>query len=99
MNQADRADALLKVAVNEAAAKGWRVLTHDDVARAAGVSRPLVVARLGTKTEMLRKVMRAAVREGVVAVVAEGMLVRDKHAAKASADLKARAVAWVGAGS
>lgn len=99
MTSSARTEALLDIALAQAAAVGWRVLTHDDVARSAGVSRGLVVARLGTKTQMLRSIMRAAVAKRVVAVVAEGLLVRDKHALKAPEDLKAAAVAWVGAGA
>jgi hypothetical protein len=66
-----------------------------DGAQAAGVSNGLVVARLGTKTELLRSVMRAAVRDSVVAVVAEGLAVGDKHARKADAALRDLAAAWV----
>lgn len=90
-----RTDELLAVALRLAAANGWRTLTHADVAQAAGVSPGLVVARLGTKTSMLRDVMRAAVREGVVAVVAEGLAVSDKQAMRADEQLRERAAQWV----
>lgn len=95
MEPKQRTESLIKIALLLASARGWRTLTHAEVALAAGVSPGLVVARLGTKTEMLRSVMRAAVREGVVAVVAEGLAVGDKQAMRADADLRERAAQWV----
>lgn len=91
----ERTAELVAVALRVAAAKGWRTLTHAQVADAAGVSQGLVVARLGTKTDMLRSVMRAALREGSIPVVAEGLAARDKHAMKADPALRALAADWV----
>lgn len=88
MTPKNRTTALLEVAVRLAARDGWRTLTHADVASAAGVSQGLVVARLGTKTEMLRSVMRAAVAHGVVPVVAEGLAMGDRHAKRADESLR-----------
>ena len=93
-----RTDELIEVALKLAAAEGWRKLTHAAVARAAGVSQGLVVARLGTMDQVRRAVMRAAVRQRIVSVVAEGLAVRDKHAAKADEELRALAAEWVRAG-
>lgn len=90
-----RAEQLLDVALKLAAANGWRTLTHAAVASAAGVSQGLVVARLGTKAQMLRDVMRAAVRTRTVAVVAEGLALQDRQACKADEGLRALAAAWV----
>jgi AcrR family transcriptional regulator len=83
-----RTDSLLTVALSLAARHGWRTLTHDAVADAAGVSRGLVVARLGTKTDMLRSVMRAAVRDRCARVVAEGLALRHPAALRADAELR-----------
>ena len=52
-------------------------------------------ARLGTMEALRRSVMRAAVRQRVVRIVAEGLVAGDKHAAKADPELKALAAAWV----
>lgn len=95
MNPEQRTNELLAVALRVAAARGWRTMTHADVAQAAGVSQGLVVARLGTKQQMLRAVMRRAVAEGSVAVVAEGLALKDKHALRADEALRERAAAWV----
>jgi hypothetical protein len=91
----DRADALLSVALRLAAADGWRTLTHDRVAIAAGVSRALVIARLGGADQMRRSIMRAAVRERCVCVVAEGLCLGSPQARGADEALKKAAAAWV----
>lgn len=90
-----RTDQLLAVALRQAAAEGWRCITHDSIARDAGVSRALVVHRLGTMEQVRRSVMRAAVKERVVRVVAEGLAAQDRHACKADATLRALAGEWV----
>jgi AcrR family transcriptional regulator len=97
LDPAVRTAELIVVALRVAGATGWRTLTHAAVAQAAGVSQGLVVARLGTKAEMLRSVMRAAVRDGVVPVVAEGLAAGDTHARRADRELKKRVAKWMGA--
>lgn len=91
----DRTNELLDAALQLAERTGWRTLTHAAVAAHAGVSQGLVVARLGTKTEMLRDVMRRAVNRGVARVVAEGLAVGDKQAKRASPALREEAAQHV----
>lgn len=95
MTPRDRTDALLTTALHLAAAHGYATLTRESIALAAGVSPALVSARLGTMDAMRRSVMRAAVARGCVAVVAQGLAVRDRWALRADDELKARAAAWV----
>ena len=90
-----RTARLIDVALGLAAADGWRSLTRERIALAAGVSPALVSARLGTMEQLRRSVMRAAVRQRVVAVVAEGLALRDKHAMAADEELRALAAEWV----
>lgn len=92
---AARTAELLKVALNLAAAEGWRTLTRDRIAQVAGVSPALVSVRLGTMEALRRSVMRAAVKDRVVAVVAEGLLVGDKQARKADTSLRELCKAWM----
>ena len=91
----ERTADLLTVGLRLAAASGWRTLTREAIARAAGVSPALVSARLGTADAMRRSVMRAAVRERVVRVVAEGLVARHPAALRADGELRALAAAWV----
>lgn len=90
-----RTEQLLDVALTLAATHGWRGLTHDLIAQAAGVSRGLVVARLGTMEQVRRSVMRAAVARRSVRVVAEGLAAGDRHACKADAALRQAAAELV----
>lgn len=86
-----RTAELLQAALRVAADRGWRTMTRDCIAAAAGVSPGLVSARLGTMDALRRSVMRAAVKQRVVRVVAEGLAVGDAQARKAPEDLKREA--------
>ena len=92
---AARTSALLDVAVQQAQRHGWRALTRDQVAEAAGVSTGLVSARLGTMDALRRSVMRAAVQRRIVPIVAEGLLARDKHAGRADEELRLAVANWL----
>ena len=91
----DRTRELLVVALKLAERTGWRTLTRDAIAEAASVSPGLVSARLGTMDDMRRSVMRLAVRERCLPVLAEGLAVRDRHALKADDALRQAAAAWM----
>lgn len=94
--QADiRTKELLRCAVALAEADGYTNITREAIAREAGVSEALVSARLGTMPAMRRAVMRAAVTEEVLAVVAQGLAARDAHAMKAPEALRRRAAEYL----
>jgi AcrR family transcriptional regulator len=93
---ADRTRELLAVALELAATRGWRSITRDDIAVAAGVSPALVSARLGTMDALRRSVMRHAVVQRCVPVVAQGLAVKDRQAMRADETLRAAAAQWVG---
>lgn len=95
LSAAARTADLLAVALRLADADGWRTLTRDAIAGAAGVSPALVSARLGTVDAMRRSVMRAAVRQRVARVVAEGLVARHPAALRADDELRALAAALV----
>jgi len=88
---------LLDVAVDLAERIGFDNLTRDGIARAAGVSLSLPTQRLGNKAEMMRNIMRRAIKREVLAVVAQGLASGDKTARKAPEALKVRAAAWLAA--
>lgn len=95
LDPAVRRQELLDVAVEVASARGWRTLTRECIAVAAGVSPALVSARLGTMAELRRAVMRAAIRKGIAAIVAEGLVAGDPHARKAPEEIKRAAAAYI----
>lgn len=92
-----RTEQLLDVALSLAATEGFGTLTRDGIARAAGVSGGLVTQRLGTMEQMRRSVMRRAVAQRVVRVVAEGLVAGDKHAQRADDALRAECAGLMGA--
>jgi len=91
----NRTRELLAHALLVARDAGLQSMTRQAIADHAGVSEGLVTARLGTMAAIRRDVMRAAVRESCVEVVAQGLALRDPHALKAPADLKARAAEYL----
>lgn len=95
MTPAERTRQLTAAALRAAATSGWRTLTREQIAAAAGVSPALVSARLGTAEAIRRAVMRAAVRERCVPVVAEGLAARHPQALRADAALRDAAGEWV----
>ena len=92
----ERTETLLDAALRLAAADGWQALTRDGIAREAGVSYALVTQRLGTMEQIRRSVMRRAVQQRVVCVVAEGLSRGDRHAGAADDALRAECAALMG---
>ena|GEM_PF-2226368 len=91
----ERAAALLAAALDLARKQGWHSLTHESIAKAADVSPSLVKVRLGTIAALRRAVMREAVRQGVVRVVAEGLVAGDRTARRADAALRSACAEWM----
>ena len=83
---------LMNAAMEIAVETGFASVTRDGIARRAGVSSGLVSLHLGTMKNLRRTLMRAAVREEVLSVVAEGVATRDPTALKATAELRERAL-------
>jgi AcrR family transcriptional regulator len=97
MSAADTADHILNASVKLAEKVGWDNLTREAIATAAGVSPALVTFRLGQKPELMRNVMRRAIKLQSLPVVAQGLARNDKTARKAPDELKAAAAAYVAA--
>lgn len=93
MNPDERRAEVLAAALRTAAALGLSRMTREDIAKAAGCTPGLVSARLGTMKRVRDEVMRLAVRQEVLPVVAEGIALRHPHALKAPTDLQKRAAA------
>ena len=84
----DRRALLLQTAVK--CAERDPNFTFRDVAEAGGVTVPLVIKYLGNKTSMLRHVMREAIAQENVPVVARGLVAGNAHARKAPDALRER---------
>jgi len=92
-----RKEAILESALAMAAKHGYHQMTRQQIAEHAKVSPALVSHYLGTMDAMRRDVMRHAVRCGNLAVIAQGLALRDRHALKASAELQRAAGASLAA--
>lgn len=90
-NTARRKSAILDAAVRVAERKHYAIMTRQDIAAEAGVTGPLVQHYFGTMDQLRRAVMRKAVRDGVLRVIAQGLIAGNPHAAQASAELKEQA--------
>lgn len=86
---------MLKAALRVAERDGWRTMTRSAIAVEAGVSEGLISLRLGSMDALRRSVMRQAVRDRVLRVVAEGLLAGDKHACRADQALREAAAGCV----
>ena len=86
-----RKSTIVDAALTLAERDGFTGFTRDAVATAAGCSMGLVNHHFGTMNQLRRDVMRAAIRQGVIAVVAQGLAARDPQALKAPQELKDRA--------
>lgn len=95
LTKPDRTEQLLEVALALAASRGWSNMTRDAIAEAAECGGATVTLTLGTMTEIKRSVMRRAVRERCLPVVAEGLSRSDRTARKAPDDLKQEAASWI----
>jgi AcrR family transcriptional regulator len=93
--KADRTKQLLSAALKLAERIGWSNLTRDGIAAEAGCNNATVTQTLGTMVELRRSVMRHAVAEECLAVVAEGLARGAPAACKAPERVKRKAAALV----
>lgn len=91
----DRRDMLLQIALKVAEKNPQ--YTFRDVAEAAEVTVPAVIRYFPTKVQMQRDVMRAAVKQEIVPIVARGLIAGDTHARKAPDALRERCQQYLSA--
>lgn len=88
-----RTQQILSAAVKVAKRNGYLNITREDVAAEAGCSIGLVTLRFQTMTQLKRAVIRHAVKEQVLEVIAQGIVAKDAHALRAPEELRKQAVA------
>lgn len=93
INKQATQERLVTVALKLAAQGGLMNLTRDKLAATAGVSTGIVSFRFGTMAELRRTIMRAAIKQEVLAVIAEGIALRNRYALAAPEELKRKALA------
>jgi len=87
-----RKKLILLAAVVIAERDGYTRMRRADIAHEAGVATGLVSRYFGTMTQLKRTVMRHAVTEGTLPVIAQGIANRDPHALKAPEEMRKAAV-------
>lgn len=92
LKPAVRKAEILTAALPLASARGYANVTRNDIAAAAGISGPAVQYHFGTMTQLRTDLMRHAVKQECLRVIAQGLAAQDRHAERADAELKRRAV-------
>ena len=87
-----RKNEILAAALKVAERTHYAHMTRNAVAVEAGVSGPLVQHYFGTMPQLRRDVMRKAVRDANLLVIAQGLVAGDKHAQAAQEVHKAAAL-------
>ncbi len=88
-----RKDQLLVAALEAARKSGYNHITRREIAIIAGTSEALISRHWGTMNQVRRAVMRRAIIDKDVTVLAQGLSARDPVAMKASPELRAKAAA------
>jgi len=90
-----RRDQILKVAVELSIKQGYQHIRRDGIAEVAGVSEGLVTNYFNTMTQLRRDIIRVAIKKEIPEIIAQGLANGDKHARKASPELKEKAAKMI----
>lgn len=93
LEPAVRKDQILAAAVELAKLRGYGSVTRDGIAAHAGCSTGLVTKYFSTMTQLKRSIMRVAVKNHILSIIAQGLAAQDPHARKAPEDVKQKALA------
>lgn len=88
-----RREQILAAAVTLAKKHGYSRITREAITQAAGVSPRLLNYYYSTMEQLKRDVMRYAIKNKVLEVIAQGLVAKDPHALKVPEDVKRLAVA------
>lgn len=92
-----RKTQILDAALHLAESVGYTHVTREAVAKAAECAPALVSAHFGTMSSFRRDIMRAAIRERKLRIIAQGLAIADPHARKAPDELKQEALSAIAA--
>lgn len=87
-----RKTQMLGVALKLAETIGFEALTRDKIAEACGLSAAMVNVRFGTMTNIRRDVLRAAVQNKSLTVIAYGIVTQHPAVKKIDPELKEQAL-------
>jgi AcrR family transcriptional regulator len=87
----DRRDEVMDVALVLSVAVGYTRVTRDMIAQQVGLTPQAIQHHIGTMAALRRDIMRKAIADECLHVIAQGMANRDEHAFRASSELLGRA--------
>jgi len=93
MKPAARKEDILAAALPLAERKGYAKVTRDEIAAAAKVSGPVLHYHFGSMEQLRRSLMRYAVKNGCLKVIAQGIVANDPQALKVDDATRKRAMA------
>ena len=79
----DRRAQIIAAALDEAEQVGYRCMLRKSIAKRAGCTEALVSHYFGTRKQLTRAVMRAAIAQGRSRIIMQGRLINDPQAMKA----------------
>lgn len=88
----DRKADIMSAALRAATKCGFANVRAKDIAEEADCAHGLMFSYFGTMAQMRRAVMRAAIKQEVLCIVAAGIALGDKDACKAPKELQDRAL-------
>lgn len=88
----ERKKQILDVAIGQAREVGYQNVTRENIAKAAGISTGLVSKYFATMTQLKRALMRAAINQNELKILAQGLASNDPNAVKAPDELKKQAI-------
>lgn len=91
----DRNASILDAALRMARLHGYQRVTRADIAVAAECSEALVSSYLGTMIAVRRAIIRAAIKQKDLVVLAQALAAKDAHAQKAPEELRRAAIAML----
>ncbi len=91
MTPTDRNAAILESAIVAAQAHGFSNVRLIHIAEQAKCSTALVISHYSTMPQMRRAIMRAAIKRGLLGIIANGLATKDPTALKAPEELRKKA--------
>lgn len=91
----ERREAILNAALDVAEINGYMSITRQAVADQAGVTLGLITHYFSTMNQLKRAVMRAAIAQERLVVIAQGLAIGDDHAIKAPLELRHKASSYI----
>jgi AcrR family transcriptional regulator len=88
----DRKQQILTAAISLAVKDGYQKVTREAIAEAALCSPGLVSNYFNTMTQCRRAIMRAAIKDRNLTIIAQGVVAKDKDALKAPTELQEAAL-------